>query len=267
MAFSLDALRDLIPSDCASVETYNALAVELETLSQIEGKLTKLCAALDATRPETLGSALKVARSLDAYELVDGNQSAWTYGMHAMHSIPGLEANDIRDLMNFLDLEAYGKHRMKEDRAVETAYGLLRRARGPMEQKKGAPTPKDVLTGTGRQAHHATADPGKSHLYRWFVVENYGQEDERQYEHSALTGAIDHFNGLSCGSKRLRVSKDDAFTADLVVTKNSETHIDEACLKDPHFSQSSRMVEAVTRLKLSIGGLSGPQKTMTLGGM
>ena len=267
---SPDALRDLIPSDCASVETYNALAVELETLSQTEGQLTKLCAVLEVMRPETLGSALKVARSLDAYELVDGNQSAWTYGLHAMRSIPGLESNDVRDLMNFLDLEAYGKHRMKEDRAVETAYGLLRRARGPMEQKKGAPTPmseKDVPTGTGKQTHLATAAPGKSHLYRWFVVENYGQEDERQYEHSALTGAIDRFNGLACGSKRLRVSKDDAFTADLVVTKDGETHIDEMCLKDPHFSQSSRMAEAVARLKLSIAGLETPQQNMTLGGM
>ena len=265
--FSLDALRDLIPADCASVETYNELAVELETLSQTEGQFTKLCAALDATQPETLGSALKVARSLDAYELVDGNQSAWTYGLHAMRCIPGLESNDIRDLMNFLDLEAYGKHRMKEDRAVETAYGLLRRARGPMEQKKGAPTPKDVLTATWTQAQRTAADPGKSHLYRWFVVENYGQEDERQYEHNALTGAIDRFNGLVCGSKRLRVSKDDVFTADLVVTKNGETHIDETCLKDPRFSQSSRMAEAVTRLKLSIGGLEAPQQGMTFGEM
>lgn len=123
------------------------------------------------------------------------------------------------------------------------------------------------LTEAGRQALRDAADPAKPHTYAWFVIERYGQEGERLHKAESLTGVIDCYNGLTCDSRRLGVTKDGIATIDLVVMESGASHLDEGWQTNPRFTADSEIFEAAARLRLSIAGLDQPQQNMTFGGM
>ena len=129
--------------------------------------------------------------------------------------------------------------------------------------------PKDTqfgLTEKGRRLLRDAADPTKVHTYDWFVIERFGQKGEQIHSAASLTGAIDRFNGLTCESKRLGVTKDEIATIDLIVTVDGAPRLDEGWQSNPRFAEDCAISEAVARLQLSIAGLE-PQQDMTFGGM
>lgn len=123
------------------------------------------------------------------------------------------------------------------------------------------------LTEAGKQALRDAADPVKPHTYDWFVIERYGQEGERLHSAASLTGAIDRYNGLSCDSRRLGVTKDGIATIDLLVTEGGVPRLDEGWLNNPRFAEDSVISEALVRLQLGIAGLDHLRQDMVLGGM
>lgn len=123
------------------------------------------------------------------------------------------------------------------------------------------------LTDAGKQALRDAADPTKPHTYRWFVIENFAQDGETLHQAESLTGAIDRFNGLDCGSKRLGVTKDEIATVDLVITEDGETHADDGWQSNPRFAADGVMAEVALRLQLSIAGLDTPRQGMKMEGM
>lgn len=130
-----------------------------------------------------------------------------------------------------------------------------------------APQRQFGLTEEGLRRLRDVADPTKPHTYDWFVIERFGQEGERLHSAASLTGAIDRFNGLTCESKRLGVTKDEIATVDLIVTVDGAPRLDEGWQSNPRFAADGVIAEAAARLQLSIAGLEPPQQNMTLGGM
>ncbi|MDD3778441.1 MAG: hypothetical protein PHU76_01785 [Synergistaceae bacterium] len=123
------------------------------------------------------------------------------------------------------------------------------------------------LSEKGRKALKDCENPNLPHRYNWFVVENFCCEGETRHDTDSLTGAIDKFNGLNCGEKRLCVTKDDVATIYLAITHDGETHLDDSWLDNPRFEADTVIEEAAERLQLSIAGLEQSGPAMTMGGM
>lgn len=123
------------------------------------------------------------------------------------------------------------------------------------------------LTEKGRQALRNAENPNLLHIYNWFVVENFGRQDELRHDTDSLTGAIDCFNGLTCEEKRLCVTKDDVATAYLAITESGKTSLDNSWRENPRFRSDRMIEETAKRLLLSIAGLEQHGMTMTMGGM
>lgn len=132
--YPITYLQWYIPLDGLSVETLGELAEEIEGLLETDGELLKLCGVLEVERPETLAEALRLARNLDDYERVDCGHNPDEYGRYVLKHAEERDIDILEDLEGFIDEDAYGKYRMREDGVRETACGLIRRLSQPFEE-------------------------------------------------------------------------------------------------------------------------------------
>lgn len=129
--YPLTQLADCCNVDCPSVEMLNELAEEVEALLKADKDIRKLCAVLEAERPQTFEAVLRFARDLDDYECFNCGCSAEEYGRYVLDHAEALDIEILEDLEGFIDESAYGRYRMKEDGVRETSWGLLRRYSEP----------------------------------------------------------------------------------------------------------------------------------------
>lgn len=101
-------------------------------------------------------------------------------------------------------------------------------ASGYPEQMKAHDCPAVVrqeqigLTDIDRQKLWDTVDNGRPPTYSWFVLLDMDTPQEQMEEHPSLEDAIRQYAGTESNHKRLGVTKDDAATVDLLVSKEGE---------------------------------------------
>jgi len=83
------------------------------------------------------------------------------------------------------------------------------------------------LTEAGRQKLQDAADPGKSHSYRWYVLENINDPDQRMDHSLPLEEAVRLYAGLDCADKRLGVTKDGIASVDLAIKYDGREWVSE----------------------------------------
>lgn len=132
-------LDELLPNE-PDIGTLNSLAEEIAKLSQNDGQLIKLCAVLEAERPDAIGRALEVTRNLGDYRRLNGSiTNAADYGYHVLYE-SDLEAQGIEfqeEVKDFIDFQKYGEWRMEEDSVRQTDFGMVRRISEPFELESG----------------------------------------------------------------------------------------------------------------------------------
>ena len=130
-----DILRDLVP-ETADVSSLNGLAIEIESLT--DKQLYKLCAVLEAERPDTAARAMEIAFGLDDYEVVKSAAHPADYGYHVLcesnHEERDIEV--VEEIKDFVDFEKYGEWRMEEDGVRQTGFGMVRRISEPFEPEE-----------------------------------------------------------------------------------------------------------------------------------
>lgn len=129
--YPLAYLQEYIPLDGLSVETLGELAEEIEGLLRTDGELLKLCGTLEAEQPQTIGEVLRITRNLDDYERIPCGHNPDEYGRYVLKHAEERDIDILEDLEGFIDEDAYGKYRMREDGVRETACGLIRRLSEP----------------------------------------------------------------------------------------------------------------------------------------
>lgn len=65
----------MVPQDCITVESANALAQAIVQMNQTDGELLKYLAAVEQEQPDTFDSALQIARNIDNYEMIPTSQA------------------------------------------------------------------------------------------------------------------------------------------------------------------------------------------------
>jgi hypothetical protein len=120
----------IVPQDCISVEDVNELALSIEQMNQTDGEMLKYLAALDAEKPETFGDALRIAIDLDDYERVPSDNEG--YGRMVLERLVA-DGDITNEIDGFMDFESFGKAWMREDGAVKTEFGQIRRLSRPFE--------------------------------------------------------------------------------------------------------------------------------------
>lgn len=250
----------------------DALRAEYQALVQdTENPVHQMRAITEAVE-QSGAKSVSVTIRKNGQELAFKASAASLKGYHSYYSIFHLPAADRREFER-----VFGRHAdYKAEDIVRITYGRntlyaakktqLHRTDQTWEETPQRPN-DDGLTEKGRQLLRDAEDPGLPHTYDWFVIERYGQEGEQLHRAASLTGAIDLYNGLACGSKRLGVTKDGIATTDLIVTQSDVPRLDEGWMRNPRFAGDSKIFKSVAWLRLSIAGLDLPRRTMTFGGM
>lgn len=65
----------MVPQECITVESANALAQAIVQMNQTDVQLLKYLAAVELEQPETFDSALHIAMGLDSYEMIPDSQT------------------------------------------------------------------------------------------------------------------------------------------------------------------------------------------------
>ena len=65
----------MVPQECITVESANALAQAIVQMNQTDGELLKYLAAVEQEQPDTFDSALQIARNIDNYEMIPTSQA------------------------------------------------------------------------------------------------------------------------------------------------------------------------------------------------
>jgi hypothetical protein len=120
----------MMPQDCITVEDANELAQAIEQMSRADGEMLKCLAALEAERPVTFQAALIIAIDLYDYERVPADKEE--YG-HMVLARLGADEDIINAIDGFMDYESFGTEWMREDGAVRTEFGQIRRLSTPFE--------------------------------------------------------------------------------------------------------------------------------------
>ena len=109
-----------------------AKAIARKDILSSEAGSNKLMAALEAELPEDMEAALEIAENQERYDLLrDGLKSPKDYAFYVMGKD---EIRADKELDAFVDYEAFGKYRMKEDGAIQTSHGLILRKDRPIEE-------------------------------------------------------------------------------------------------------------------------------------
>lgn len=131
----IGAKRDLVyclplSYDLNSLNSFAKVLAEQGIISS-EEKTGKLMAALEAELPEDMEAALEIAEHLERYDILPNNlQSPKDYAFYVREKE---EIQVDKELENFIDFEAFGKYRMREDGVIQTSHGLILRKDYPFE--------------------------------------------------------------------------------------------------------------------------------------
>lgn len=120
--------------DCASVESYNEFAVELEDIWQKESVLLFYASVLIVEKPDTLQQARELLQNLNNYEYI--TEGTYEYGRRRFQEKLGLDDECIEKLEGYMDFEQYGMDCMEQDGVIETEFGLLRRINPPFPNRR-----------------------------------------------------------------------------------------------------------------------------------
>jgi len=123
------------------------------------------------------------------------------------------------------------------------------------------------LTEKGRQMLQDAADPNKAHSYRWYVIENINDPEQRQDHDLPLEKAVQLYAGLDCADKRLGVTKDGIASVDLLIRQGDREWVPEDWTKLDSFAKDPVVSGAAALLQLTLKGQTPEQGGMTMGGM
>ena len=126
-------LKELVPSDCISVEEANELAQFIQEMRQTDGELMKYLSALSLEQPETFSEALEIATQLDSYERVPSDPEE--YGREILRNI-GADDELLDTIDGYMDFAGLGEATMAEEDIVQTEFGLIRRCVDPFEEEE-----------------------------------------------------------------------------------------------------------------------------------
>lgn len=65
----------MVPQNCITVESANALARAIVQMNQTDGELLKYLAAVELERPDTFDGALQIAKNIGNYEMISTSQA------------------------------------------------------------------------------------------------------------------------------------------------------------------------------------------------
>ena len=122
------------------------------------------------------------------------------------------------------------------------------------------------LTEKGRQMLQDAADPEKSHVYSWSVIENINDPEHRVDHQLPLEEAIRLYAALDCEDKRLGVTKDDIAAVDMAIRWDGREWISEDWRKSDSFAQDPVVADAVEQIQQALDEPSQGQG-MTMGAM
>lgn len=117
-------LKDILPQDCVSVAEADKLALEIESMEQIDGELMKYLSALCVEEPSTFQEALEIAYHIDDYERI--TEGTHEYGQSFLRRI-GADDEVIDTIDGYMDFERFGEAMMAEGGVRQTEFGLIRR--------------------------------------------------------------------------------------------------------------------------------------------
>ena len=124
--------KELIPSQCISIEEANDLAMGIEEMQQRDGELLKFFSVMEVEQPQTMAAALDLAMDLDNYERVPDD--AYEYGQIALsRDWPDDELLTMLD--GYMDFKRFGEDAMRDDGVRRTEYGLVRRCDEPWPEQ------------------------------------------------------------------------------------------------------------------------------------
>ena len=126
-------LESHLPYDY-SIEGLNDFARLLKdkVLDGTEETVKRLCAALTAEMPKTIQEASEIAENLNQYMILPDNiGTPEAYARYVLQE-KGIDIDG--NIQGFVDLEAFGKDRMRSDGAVLTVYGMVVRKDRPIQQ-------------------------------------------------------------------------------------------------------------------------------------
>ena len=122
------------------------------------------------------------------------------------------------------------------------------------------------LTEKGKQMLRDAADPSRSHSYVWFVMSAVNTPNEQLVTGLTLPDAIQQYQKLNTGNKRIGVTKDKIATVDLVVMLQGEEEFLHDHEKLASFQNDPVITEAVSELHQALDTQT-PAMGMNLGGM
>lgn len=118
----------MVPQDGISIEGANELALCIEQMNQTDGEMLKSLSVLAVEQPETFKTALDIVIDLDDYERVPSDKEG--YGRMVMGRL-GVDPDIMNEIDGFMDFESFGEAWMREDGAVRTEFGMVRRLSQP----------------------------------------------------------------------------------------------------------------------------------------
>jgi len=141
-----------------------------------------------------------------------------------------------------------------------------------LNQQRLAMAEKHGLTEEGRRQLQNAADPGVSHAYIWYMIENINDSESR-VDHFDLTleDAVRLYAASDCGDKRLGVTKDGIASVDLAIRYDGREWISEDWLESETFAEDPVVADAAAMLQQSLEEQAAVQdtqsKSMEMGGM
>lgn len=135
-----------------------------------------------------------------------------------------------------------------------------------MNMKQEAPEQEHGLTKAGKEMLRNAADNARPHSYNWFVFQDYNTPGEKFTGGLTLPEAIQLYNDIGSGNKRLGVTKDGIATVDLAITLNGEQELPEDYTRLASFSGDPVITEAVEKLRGAITEQT-PEQGITMGGL
>lgn len=125
--------KELIPSQCISIEEANDLAMGIEEMQQRDGELLKFFSALEVEQPETFTEAYQIALNLDDYERVPEDMDE--YGRMVLRR-SGMD-DELMDMIDgYMDFAGLGEFYVEENVVRKTDFGMVRRCSAPFEPEQ-----------------------------------------------------------------------------------------------------------------------------------
>lgn len=131
---SLDGLGKASSYIQPSVSLLNEIAIDVEGIMKNDGAMETFYGAVYCEGANTWQQVANIIMDLDDYEMHKGFTVAEEYGEYVLNHPKEFDFNMIEDVKDFVDLDAYGEYRMKEDGVLWSQWGLMRRLSSPFTQ-------------------------------------------------------------------------------------------------------------------------------------